>query len=108
MISFSWDFQELAVKIKQNGLENVVYSVAYYLTGKENNFSFTVAGVCGLKAPEPDSFVPYNDLTESQVTSWVENAIGQETLNAHKKHITEQIELQKNPITASLPKPWKK
>jgi len=105
MITYTWKLNPLAVKLTDDGLTNVVYRVNWVLAGDEDSYHNQIYG--DVNVPAPDGvFTPYNDLTEAQVQSWVEAALGEEQVAAYKAAIAQQIELQKNPIDAVLPSPW--
>lgn len=105
-IVYVWQFSSLNVKLKENDLSDVVYSVNWHLSGTEGAYSANVYGSCGVQPPQPDAFTPYDQLTEAQVQGWVETALGADKVAAYKDNITKQIELQKNPVDASLQPPW--
>jgi len=53
---------------------------------------------------DPD-FVPYDDLTETQVISWVEAAMGEEQLAALELNLDNQLAALANP-TSATGTPW--
>lgn len=106
MVNYAWVFNPLDVKLAEDGLTNVVYNVNWRLTGTDGDFSSSVYGSCAVPAPSPDKFTPYDQLTEAQVQSWVEEALGAEQVILYKSAIAQNIELQKNPVDASLQPPW--
>lgn len=106
MVSYVWEFGPLDVKLSEDGLTNVVYNVNWRLIGTDGDYSARVYGSCGVPAPAPDAFTPYDQLTEAQVQFWVETALGAEQVTAYKDGIAAQIERQKHPIDASLQPPW--
>ena len=106
MVNYVWALGPLDVKLAEDGLTNVVYNVNWRLIGTDGDYSASVYGSCGVPAPTPDAFTPYDQLTEAQVQSWVEEALGAEQVAAYKDSIAGQIERQKNPVDASLQPPW--
>lgn len=52
-------------------LENIVYKVEYYLTLIENGVTRTETMIQSLSEADGSSFVPYDDLTEENVESWI-------------------------------------
>ena len=105
-LQYIWALGPLNVKLSEDGLTNVVYNINWRLIGTDGMFSSDVYGSCGVPAPAPDAFTPYDQLTEAQVQSWVEKALGDEQVASYKDGIAKQIELQKNPVEASLQPPW--
>lgn len=106
MVNYAWVLGPLDVKLAKEGLANVVYNVNWRLVGTDGDYSAIVYGSCGVPAPSPDAFTPYDQLTEAQVQSWVEEVLGAEQVAAYKDGIASQIERQKNPVDASLQPPW--
>lgn len=105
-VTYVWALGPLDVKLAEDGLTNVVYNVNWRLIGTDGAYSADVYGSCGVPAPAPDAFTPYDQLTEAQVQGWVETALGDEQVAAYKDSIARNIELQKNPVDASLQPPW--
>ena len=105
-VTYVWALGPLDVKLAEDGLTNVVYNVNWRLIGTDGEYSADVYGSCGVPAPAPDAFTPYDQLTEAQVQGWVETALGDEQVAAYKDSIARNIELQKNPVDASLQPPW--
>jgi hypothetical protein len=103
--AYTWQLGPLDVKLAEDGLTNVVYNVHWRLVGTDGNYSASVYGTAGVPAPT-DEFTPYDQLTEAQVQEWVVEALGTEQVAAYEANIAGQIELQKNPVDASLQPPW--
>lgn len=106
MVSFEWKIGPMNVKLSEDGLSNVVYSVNWDLTGTDGAYSAHAYGVTNVPAPTSDSFTPYDQLTEAQVLGWVFEALGTEQKAAYEQSIAGQIERMKNPVDASLQPPW--
>ena len=45
-----------------------------------------------LNEPDPNNFIEFNNLTEEQVNSWVEDALGQDELNARVYGLQSKLE----------------
>lgn len=58
--------------------------------------------------PAKTNYVPFADLTESQVIAWVQDAMGAEGVDAVYSSINTQIENQINPPIVTPPLPWSK
>lgn len=105
-ISYAWEFNPLDVRLSENGLTNVVYSVNWRLTGTDGDYTATVYGAVTVPAPDPANFTPYDQLSEAQVQGWVTGILGAEQVAVYESSVAEQIAVQKNPVEASLPPPW--
>jgi hypothetical protein len=53
--------------------------------------------------PNPQSFVPYEDVTEAEVIGWLEEVLPVEAMQAS---LEANINLQINPVEITLPLPW--
>lgn len=104
-MEYTWNIGPLDVKLFENGLTNAVYGVNWRLIGTDGEYSASVYGYVGVPAPDGD-FTPYDELTKAQVQGWVEEALGAEQVAQYKANIADQIELQKNPVYATIPSPW--
>jgi hypothetical protein len=57
-----------------------------------------------LPSPDPESFIPYADLTQEQVLGWIwANGVDKDATEAA---VLQQIENQKNPPVVAPPLPW--
>lgn len=107
MITYEWYFNDLMVKPQENGLQNVLYIVYWQLKGTNENGIFgEQRGSCSLPSPSLDNFVDYNILTKQQVETWIETAMGYNTITSLKQSIAEQINAQVNPPFVPMPAPW--
>lgn len=108
--SFAWGITDLQVypSYDQNGvsLSNVVVKVLWTYTCTYQGVSGSTNGSCDLDLPDPSStdFIPFNQLTQEQILSWVQSKIGGQepffqtfTLNLCK------AQLQQQPVSMGLP-----
>lgn len=110
--SFSWSFPTLQTYTHRDDLENVVYIIHWYLTGvcPEESGSYS-ARLFGAQEIAPfvsgsRPFIPYEQITEANITEWLEEAMGEEKLNELRGRIDQQIHDLINPPIAYLPPPW--
>ena len=103
--TYNLNIVKLDVKISDNGLSDVVYVVhwKYTATSEDELFTSTVSGVANVASPDPENFIPFEDLTQSQVESWVESAVDLEKF----RDILDNIILEKQTPTTELKDvPW--
>ncbi len=78
----TWTIEKLICKPTLNTLSNVVYQVYWTysksITVNGENYSVKNNGITSVSDPEVNSFTQYDDLTKSQVLSWVQTELGQE------------------------------
>ena len=58
-------------------------------------------GSVGFSDPDPDNYVPYDQLTEAEVLQWVFDALGSEQVFSIQDSLNSQIEQKLNPTSAS-------
>jgi hypothetical protein len=111
MSTITWQIEQLSCYPQEEGQTDVVFSVAWRVTGVDDTSGTplygTIYGSQGLnpytaKAP----FTPYADLTQAQVIGWVQDAMGAEQVAAINASIEQQIENQVNPPIVNPPLPW--
>lgn len=103
MTKYKWEIAQLTVCPEKAGVENVVVTVHWRRLGTDGVYSAATAGATPVEAQGP--FIPFNQLTESQVIQWLETALGDDidTINADvDKRITELH----TPEVVQLVPPW--
>jgi hypothetical protein len=107
MITYTWEFPRFQAHPELNSMSNVVYNIEYILSATDSEgHGSQVFGNVGISEPDPNSFKPFNYLTQSVVQSWVESALGEEVVTDLKDKLAEQISQQIAPPVVTLNKPW--
>jgi len=95
---------DLEVQFSLSGLNDVVIVVGATLSGNDAGTTNNLNRRFRIDAPDPSSFIPYADLTESNVVNFVK-ATDQYTTVLQR--LTSIIEEQKQPPTTGIePLPW--
>lgn len=115
VIAFDWVISSMDCAIKEvvegQELQNVVNMVHWRRTasegveGEADYYFADVYGAMSLETPNPNDFVLYENLTEADVEVWL-NRMKEPTPAELDLSLTENIELQKNPVEETLPNPW--
>lgn len=106
-INYTWTFPTLHVKLAEDGLTNVVYSVDWIYTADDGvGLVASAYGSVAVPPPAPGQFTLYDQLTEQQVQGWVVEALGQAQVDIMTVNLAAQIDHQINPVDANLPPPW--
>lgn len=103
--TYKLNIVKLDVKVLDNGLSDVVYVVhwKYTATTQDEEFTSTMSGVANIPSPDPENFIPFENLTQSQVEDWVESAVDLEKF----KNTLDNIILEKQTPTTELKDvPW--
>lgn len=107
MITYTWEFPRFQAHPELNGMTNVVYNVEYILSATDGlGHGAQLFGNIGISEPDPNTFRPFNYLTQSVVQEWIESSLGEEVLNDLKANLEEQIKQQATPPVVTLNKPW--
>lgn len=105
-ITYTWSFPTLDVVYHEGMMQNVVQVAHWVYTAVDGDYTASFCDTVSLAPPSVESFIPYDDLTEAEVQSWVEQALGEETIASMQFNLAGQIESQKNPKGGPLPPPW--
>ena len=85
----------LHAKIQEGELSNVIESVHWRYQAEDADGNIAdVYGSVGLEAPDAESFVAYEDLTQADVEAWLESKLVVEEL---QKGLDAKLEAMANP-----------
>ena len=105
-ITYTWDFLKFNAHPTLNSMNNVIYNVEFILNGSDGEgHAAQVFNTVGLSEPDPSNFVEFDQLTPTQIETWVTYALGS-NLDTYKAMIASQIQNQITPASASLAPPW--
>lgn len=101
MTTFTWTISAMDCKVNENNLTNVVQTIhwRYNAVDAYGNTAETY-GAQSMTSPDPDAFTAYEDITLETVVGWLEEIMDVEAMQAS---LEAQIELQKTPVTVTLP-----
>lgn len=90
-INYTWDCKTVDVK-SIDGNEDTVFNVHWRLTGEDdkNNLGL-LYGTQELNTSDLSGFTAFADLTNDQITGWVESAMGEDEVTEYKTNISNQI-----------------
>ena len=95
MNTYTWDCNTVDVYPTYDELTDVVYNVHWRLTGTDatDTYNATVIGteMLSVETIQPEGFIPVTDLTNAQVTSWVEEQMGADRVAELKASVDSQI-----------------
>ena len=104
---YEWHIVQLDAKIQEYGKENVIYTIHWRFTAKDENepykYQASSIGAQSIKYNEGDDFIEYADLQKSNVVGWLESLLDVDVI---KSGLDNQIELQKNPVDEYLKPDW--
>jgi hypothetical protein len=80
---YKWVISSLHAKIQEGELSNVIESVHWRYQAEDADGNIAdVYGSVGLEAPDAESFVAHEDLTQADVEAWLEAKLDVESLKA--------------------------
>jgi len=82
------------VQMDRKTVDGFVNTVHYSVSATDGEYTASTYGTVGYTQGE-GSYVPYAQLTETEVVGWVQESLGKDTVEAS---LTAQIEAQKNPV----------
>ena len=96
--------RDLEVQFSLSGLDNVVLRVGSTLSGNDAGIDAHMNRRFIIATPDPSSFIPFADLTESDVANFVKATDRYSTAVQQLTNIIYQQ--QQSPITGMEPLPW--
>jgi len=106
-MTYDWFFSMLEVRPSAEGQTDVVYSIRWRLGGDDGSgHSAFVYGRVGCTYTEGDPFIPFADLTKSDVEGWTTTNLGDDQVDALKAQIDAMIAEEITPTTEAMTPPW--
>ena len=93
MIKYTWQ----VVQMDRQVADGFVTTVHYNVSAVDGEFTSSTYGTVGFTQEEME-YVPFEQLTQEQVIGWVQDSLGQATV---EEALATQIEAQKNPVQES-------
>lgn len=98
----NWDVKQLWA-LEPN---NEVFKAYYTVVAEENGISQRTYGNVVLKAADPSTMIPYENLTCYDVIQWVQKALGDEKVQEIERLLTIEVKNQESGILQIKPLPW--
>jgi hypothetical protein len=100
--TYTFKIDDIQVLESQNGNQDVVQNVSWTLFGEDSQNKVSVWASTPIKYNESGSFIPYDQLTESQVIEWVKAEIG-DMLKLHYGVIDSKLaKMAQKPVEAEV------
>ena len=107
--TYNWSFDSLERDISKDGLDDVVITSYWRITGVDGDHSVTNYGSAGIAAPDPNDFTPFADVTQAQVKAWTLSSLADQDVTEAtlEAGLQSQIDLLKTPTQKSgVPENW--
>jgi len=105
---YNWTIAALDCYPTSNGQTDVVFTAHWRCDGNDGTTANTgsVYNTIPLVYEAGTPFTPYANLTANLVVSWVQSAMGANSVEAVYSSIDSQIANKKNPPVVTPPLPW--
>ena len=107
--TFTWSYDQIKRAILEDGLDDVIQTIHWRITGVDGDFSDTRYDSVRVGAADADDFTPFADVSKAQVKEWVLTALAEQdtTETSLEAGIQASIDLKKTPISKTgLPSSW--
>lgn len=106
--TYTWDCKTVDVYPNHDNESDVVYNVHWRLNAvsdqqdaEGNDYTATSYGTHSVNADDIENFVPFADLTNDLVTSWVTTVMGEDEVDNLKSGLDNNIDGQINPTSVT-------
>jgi hypothetical protein len=89
--------------LERETADGFMFTAHYTVNAKDDTYSAGAYGSLGFE--RPDNLIPFADLTEDEVVSWVKEALGADKVAEIEAALQTQIDQQRNP-TQAAGVPW--
>jgi hypothetical protein len=89
--------------LERETADGFVFTAHYTVNAKDDTYSAGAYGSLGFE--RPDNLIPFADLTEDAVVSWVQEALGADKVAEVEAALQAQLDEQHNP-TKAAGVPW--
>jgi hypothetical protein len=89
--------------LERETTDGFVFTAHYTVNAKDDAYSAGAYGSIGFERPE--NLIPFADLTEAEVVSWVKEALGADKVAEVEATLQNQIDQQRTP-TQAAGVPW--
>ena len=93
--TYSWDFSGLDIELGPDaeGHTDIVFTIHWrYIADDGAGHTASAINTCSVAWEEGDPWIPYEDLVESDVVGWVEEALGSSQMAAMTALLDANIE----------------
>ena len=94
MTTYAWGIPQMD-RLTSDGF---VVTVHYIVNATDGTYNASTYGTVGYTQQPGETYIPYDQLTEAVVVGWVQNSLGQATVEAS---LQGQINAQINPVSAA-------
>jgi hypothetical protein len=107
MTNYTWAVTALYTETI-DGKEDYVVTALYETIGVDGEYSASLSNSAQFSTADVTDFIPYEDLTEEIVITWIKETLGENGIISIEACIQGQIDSQINPpqVPVNTPLPW--
>jgi hypothetical protein len=90
-MEYNWN----VVQMDRLTADGFVVTVHFNVSAVDGDYTASTYGTVGYTEQQGKQYIPYASLTEAEVVGWVQDSLGQETVETA---LAAQIEAQQNPV----------
>jgi len=98
----TWIIAQTDFVLLEDSMINVINTLHWRVSEEvevgEETYYASAYGSQSVPTPSPDSFIPYDSVTEEECIAWCKEGLGAEQVTSIEEGLTASINLQKNPI----------
>lgn len=102
----TWTVNSMLVKPQEEGFTDVVYIVNWVVSDTDGTNEARRGGKTEVPLPAGGTFVPYDQLTQTEVIGWVKAVLGDAEVASIEADLNFQILYMQQPPVVELPLPW--
>lgn len=99
--TYTWGVANMERKLSDEAVYTVHWTVNAERTVSGETLTASAYGSVGLGEPDPQDFIPYEDLTPEIVTDWVQEKLGIEQVESIESNLSRQLDSKQTPEDAS-------
>jgi hypothetical protein len=93
------NFEWVIANMDRQLADGTVTTIHYTVSAHDGTYSSGAYGSIGLDPADPDTMIPFADLTPEIVVTWVQHKLTGEKVAEIEAALQQQIDLQRNPVT---------
>jgi len=105
-VTYTWSIPKNGLfTLNTEGQTDVVVQALYQVSGTDGTHTADIPGSVQFTYVSGNPFVPFNQLTEAQVLTWVKDTIGADRINIMEKQVANILDFMANPPVRPKPTP---
>lgn len=102
----TWKVTSLLVKPQEGSYTDVVYIINWLASDTDGTNEARRGGKTEVPTPAGGTFIPFDQLTETEVIGWVHAQLGAQEVAAIEADLNFQILYMQQPPVVEMPLPW--